>query len=192
MEVTRILITGGISSGKSRSLDELRKKFLGKATFIPEAATLLLSNGYPPPKTKEETYEFQDAIMRKYETLIDIFERINVTQQLPLVFYDRSPIDFASFWPDGPGEFFRHNEIDPAKEAARYDAIICLQTVAATGNYNQSENNNIRFHTREEAMENDELVRQLYQGYKNVYFLNAQETFEKKMGLIEKIVERYV
>lgn len=191
MEVTRILITGGISSGKSRSLDELRKKFLGKATFVPEAATLLLTNGYPAPSSKKETYEFQNAVMKKYKTLADIFERINATQKLPLIFYDRSPIDFASFWPDGPYEFFRFNNIDPQKEAARYAAIICLQTVAATGNYVQSEGNDIRFHNREEAMQNDDLVRKLYAGYKNVYFLNAQETFEKKMSLIEKIIERY-
>ena len=134
-KVKTMVITGGPCSGKTTIVGKLRKQFGNRAVFVPEAATLLLSGGFPLPgrdlvMCPEWQDSFQATIVTVQLNMEEMYRRVARQSDIRLMVCDRGVLDGAAYTPGGIANFpFRHR-LDLKKMLARYDRVIHLESLA--------------------------------------------------------------
>lgn len=185
-----ILITGAPCAGKSTIIARLAKKYHDKIIVLQEAATALLTNGYPPPLAKSDpryidwVWHFQDAVL-KYQQVME--RAANIYSREKYALCDRGSLDGASFV-DNIEQFCQKFNLDINQEYQRYRAVIHLQTLAALGTEKYSLNNKFRFHNIQEALNQDESIKKIWSSHDQYYFIEAQLTLTQKVNKIAKIL----
>lgn len=136
----------------------LAREFAGSALVVPEAATLLLSGGFPVPgKDIQWSLEWQDAFQAAVLPLQKQMEAAYalkaVQEGKSLLICDRGLLDGAAYTPGGTAEFCRRYGVNLEEVITAYSAVIHLESVAVgdPAAYGQA-NNSARFEGLEEAV----------------------------------------
>lgn len=132
--IPMLVLTGGPCAGKSTVLEYLRAQ-LPEAAFVPEAATLLLSGGYPLPGREVEysdhwRYNFQGAIL-DLQLRLEAFwaQEARETYKRVLVL-DRGALDGAAYLPGGAEENADTYGLSLESTLDRYYSIYHLESLA--------------------------------------------------------------
>jgi len=167
-----VVITGGPCSGKSTILDLLSRDWNDRVTIVPEAATLLLSGGWPLPGKDVEWSEswrdeFQKTIVQVQTSLEQIYRTSAQQKGHNLIVSDRGMLDGAAYY-DDPEEFFTATGLAKSSCLERYDAVIHLESLASSNPELYSKGNNaFRFESLEEAIPLEHRTRRAWQDHPN-------------------------
>ena len=180
--VPKVVLTGGPCAGKTSCLRAIREQFGEQIVTVPEAATLLLGSGLPPPGhervrhlQEEWIHAFQGAILSLQQTLEDTCERLARSCQARLLVCDRGLLDGAAYWPGGRESFLRHFGLPVEKCFARYRTVLHLQSLAeAHPHLYGPENNAIRYEDAADALRVEQSVRAAWEGHPGLIVVPAE------------------
>jgi predicted ATPase len=190
--VLKVVLTGGPCAGKTSCLRALRAQLGDEIVTVPEAATLLLGSGFPPPgheriacATDEWIRSFQGAILSIQQSLEDSFARLAPGGRARLLVCDRGLLDGAAYWPGGRSDFLRHFGLSLEDCFARYASVVHLQSLAETQPHLYGpEGNAIRYENVSEARRVEESVRAAWHGHPGLLVLAAEMELEAKIARV--------
>lgn len=196
----RIVLTGGPCGGKTTCLAAL-KSFLGdKVVLVPEASTMVLEAGFPPPaegahilEIEAWRREFQNAVLSTQRHLEETWARLARHSGRSLMICDRGFLDGAAYWPGGRHAFLAHFGMDLDSVMARYDLILHLESVAVSrpALYGRA-NNGIRYEDAEGACQVDSRVMEAWDGHPARIHVPAMDTIEDRVALLLRELQRSV
>jgi predicted ATPase len=128
-----IALVGGPCGGKSTTISAISTAF-PDAVIVPEAATVLLSGGYPSPgetlgHTPEWQEHFQKAVTSVQLSLEETFKMLAVKRGSNMIVCDRGILDGAAYC-GGMDIFCRKFGIVKEEAYSRYDSVIHLESLA--------------------------------------------------------------
>jgi predicted ATPase len=185
----RIVISGGPGSGKTVIARAIVDRHPDRLALVPEAATQV----YTKLQTRWDKLDLagrRDAQRRMYRLQLEQESRIAAANPDKSLLLDRGTIDGAAYWPDGPEDFWRDVGTTHAKELARYDAVILLETCAALGLYDGDASNFCRFEDADAAIRSSASLSALWAGHSNVHLVSAYPNIEQKRMKVDAIVQR--
>lgn len=174
----KIVITGGPGGGKTTSLDLIQREYKNEVKIVPEAATMLFEHGFNRETEFERVKLMQTAIYRMQLNLEVSFQSLN---QKKLLVCDRGTLDGLAYWPNSEESFFKTIGSSSEKEIARYDAVIFLQTAAASGEDIKS-NNPYRLEDANLATALDEKLKSIWQRHPNFHYVPTNASFMRKIA----------
>lgn len=183
----KIVLTGGPCAGKSTVLAVLQQQFAGQVLVVPEAATMLLSSGFPLPGrdlawSPEWQTAFQTAIAALQPQLERAYELQAVERGARILICDRGLLDGAAYTPGGLDEFCRRYAVALEEARARYASIFHLES-CATGapEFYGTAGNEVRMEAIEEAIALEHKTRAAWQGHPEWIFLSCVGGVEGKI-----------
>jgi predicted ATPase len=168
----RVVLTGGPGAGKTAVLELCRQYFCQHVTFLPEAASLLFTGGFPRDGSPPQRAATQRAIFYVQREL----ERISALEDSALVVCDRGTIDCAAYWP-GPGSLFDDVDTSLSAELSHYDAVIHMRTPSPSA-YNHA--NPVRTETALEAAAIDERIAEIWKDHPRRFTVESCPDFFNK------------
>lgn len=171
----RIVLTGGPSAGKTTLLNLIHRRYAGRVTIAPEAATIHFRQGALRPETFEERVLTQKNIFQLQRWLES--EAHVDRPELPL-FCDRGSLDGCAYWPGTVKEFCFAMGTSIERELKRYTAVLHLQSAAIGEGY---VNSTIRVESREEAAALDKRIAETWAMHPNYIFVPNQGNFAQKL-----------
>ena len=196
--IFKFVLTGGPCAGKTTALARLGS-FLGERGFrvytVPEAATLLFSNGHAFQDLALPGMElaFQLAVIRTQMHLEDTFTSLaRATGDKTVLLCDRGTMDGSAYV---SREVFDQvlaelGEDEITLRDGRYNAVLHLVTAAiGAGDYYTLSNNQTRTESPEVAAKLDENTKNAWSGHPSqIIFDNIGVDFEAKMrALVAKV-----
>lgn len=185
--ITRIVITGGPSGGKTTGLSWIQNAFskLGYAVLIvPETATELISGGVAP-WTCGTNLDYQKCQMRLQLEKEQLFEQAARTMKADkiLIVCDRGAMDNRAYMDDH--EFSQVlSGVNQSEEKLlnRYDAIFHLVTAAkGARSFYTTENNKARIETPEQAVALDNKLIAAWSGHPHLRIIDNSTDFREKL-----------
>jgi predicted ATPase len=187
--VKRIVLTGAPGSGKSTIARTLAEMYPDQLAVVPEAATqyyTLLGKRW-----NQLDLDNRRAAQRGiYQLQIAQEDRIARDHPEKTLLLDRGTIDGAAYWPDGPDAYWVDLHTTLARELARYDHILVLESAAAIGVYDGDASNPVRFEDADAALENAKLLARLWSTHPHVTQIPAAKNFGHKLAQVESLVLR--
>ena len=176
----KIVLTGGPCSGKTTTLTAIKEAFGELVVTVPEAATILLSGGFPLPGrdldwSPEWQREFQSTICALQNALETTHQAIATACGARLLVCDRGLLDGAAYTPGGKAEFLKAYDIDEQEALNRYQLVIHLESLAVSKPelYGKA-NNESRYENLEEAQALDGRTRQAWDSHPNHQILGGK------------------
>jgi len=185
----KVVITGAPGSGKTVITSRLAADHPDRFVRIPEAATQV----YTLLNTRWDQLDLAgryDAQRRMYRLQLE--QEAQADREHPrgkILLLDRGTIDGAAYWPDGPEPFWRDVGTTHARELARYDAVILLETAAALGLYDGDASNAVRFEDASAAIAAGETLKRLWEGHPRVLPVAAQLDLAHKLAAVEQLLD---
>lgn len=176
----QIVLTGGPCSGKTTILNAIKEVFEGEVVTVPEAATILLSGGFPLPGrdlewSPEWQREFQSTVCALQNALESTHQTIAAARGAQLLVCDRGLLDGAAYTPGGKAEFLRSYGINESETLNRYQLVIHLESMAvAKPELYGKANNESRYESLEEARALDGRTRQVWDSHPNHQVLSGK------------------
>lgn len=186
----KIVLTGGPCSGKTTTLRVLQEEFRDQILLVPEAATILLSGGFPVPgKDVEWSTEwqaaFQAAILPLQKSIEDAYALMAQAKSCGLVICDRGILDGAAYTPGGVTEFCRRYGVDVGEALSRYVAVIHLESLAtAEPSLYGKAGNDQRFEPLERAQELELATRQSWVAHPRHIIIDGRRGVENKISQV--------
>lgn len=171
--VHKVVLTGGPCAGKTTCLRAIREHFGELVVTVPEAATLLLGSGFPPPGHEridcpddEWVQFFQGTILSIQQTIEASFEQLARHCRVRLIVCDRGVLDGAAYWPGGREGFLRQFGLSLDDCFARYRSVLHLQSLAESHPHLYGPAGNIiRYEDAAEALRIERAVRAAWEGH---------------------------
>lgn len=184
--IKKIVLTGGPCSGKSTSLEIIKKHFEKdwKILVIPETCTELTLNGYSPASSTLEKFE-HIAIKTQLEKEKRTSEIANILDDSKiLIICDRGLPDCLAYLDLETREKFIQNEkINTDQLINRYDAVIHLETTAKSDlNSYTIANNEARTEDAKQAIDVDNRVINEWIGHPHLRIIASDKNFDKKIN----------
>lgn len=180
----RIVLTGGPGSGKSTAAAFLAREFTDELWVLPESATLLYRGGMPRSSSDLGVQVAQRAIYTVQRSLEDATS-LQHPDRVQLC--DRATIDGAAYWPDGEDAFYRANHTTRTQELSRYDAVVFMHTAALLpAGYERDLE--VRTEDREEAIDLDQRIFELYADHPRVISISSHESFLDKLIAVRNAI----
>ena len=178
----KVVLTGGPCAGKTSCLRAIREQFDAQVVTVPEAATLLLHSGLPPPgharvQHLQEEYvrSFQGAILSLQQSLEETCERLARSCQARLLVCDRGLLDGAAYWPGGRESFLHHFGMRVEECFARYQCVLHLQSLAEAHPHLYGPGNNAtRYEDVTDALRVERSVRAAWEGHPGLSVVPAE------------------
>jgi predicted ATPase len=185
----RIVLTGGPGSGKTVISRRLAEEHPKRFVLAPEAATQV----YTALQTRWDRLDLagrRDVQRRIYHTQVEQEARLGREHPTRILLLDRGTVDGASYWPDGPDDYWRDLETTIAAELSRYDAVIWLETCAAlgAGMYDGDASNACRFEDASAAIAAGQRLLQLWQGHPNLKHVGAFAILDEKVQAVSELI----
>ena len=188
----RVVITGGPCSGKTELLEVL-PGILGEhgltARFVTEVATDLIMEGFTPV-TSGSACAFQKKVVEMQIEREDLACKEALEQGIDFVLCDRGVCDGAAYLTyDEFVEVLSSNGLDKSSGHARYDVVICLESVAS-GNPDAytCANNEARGETAEEAAALDARMQIGWGDHPHFVHVPYMETFDEKVDAVMQVL----
>ncbi|GMH85367.1 hypothetical protein TrVE_jg308 [Triparma verrucosa] len=188
--ILRFVLTGGPCGGKTTALARLSTylRNLGFDVYtVPEASTLLLSNGAAPSNFSIDGWgdKFQVSLLKIQEGLEGAFHRLaSATNRKSVLLCDRGLMDgkaymSSSSWNDMLVDLDL-NEVKIRDE--RYDAVFHLMSAAiGAEKFYTTENNEARTETVKEARDVDRRTQKAWLGHPRHHVFSNSSDFESKL-----------
>lgn len=196
-DITTVVLTGGPGAGKSMVAEALKSELGDVATFVPEAATLLLRGGFPSPDrgvsyTPDWLECFQRAIALVQLELEEVHRLAAREHGHRLLILDRGLLDGVAFVDDA-AHWTRVTGLDPAEALKRYDHVIHLMSLAVSQPrlYDQHSNQ----HRRENLAESAALCHRTqaaWLGHHSHYLIENDGTVEELIDKVRTIVNSII
>jgi hypothetical protein len=195
--VPKLVLTGGPCAGKTSCLRAINERFAGDVITAPEAATLVLGSGFPPPgherihcSPAEWIAAFQGAILSIQQEVEAAFERLAQNCRVRLIICDRGVLDGAAYWLGGRDEFLRHFGLSLDACFARYCGVLHLQSLAESHPHLYGRAGNaIRFEDVEGARAAERAVRAAWEGHPGLKVIPGGEDVRDKVAQVLAHVE---
>jgi predicted ATPase len=186
--VLRIALTGGPGGGKTTAADLFRREMGPRVVVVPESATILFAGGFPRAHDRFAREATQRAIYAVQRNLEDV-QSARYPDRVQLC--DRGTIDGAAYWPSGPDDFFAAMGTTHARELARYDAVLFLET-AALGDVTIEDGNRHRTESNPEAVDLDRRLQALWAPHPQFRLVRHEASFLRKitagLAILDEIV----
>jgi hypothetical protein len=190
--VPKVVLTGGPCAGKTSCLRAIREQFGEQIVTVPEAATLLLGSGLPPPGREsvlhlEEEWvcSFQGAILALQQVLEETCELLARKCRARLLVCDRGLLDGAAYWPGGREAFLRHFGLPVEDCFARYERVLHLQSLVETHPHLYGpESNAIRYEDVTDALRVEQSVRAAWEGHPGLIVVPAEGELDLKIARV--------
>ncbi len=194
VEITKIVITGGPSAGKTTALSWIQNDFtkLGYTVlFVPETATELISGGVAPWTcgTNLDYQRCQMQLQLEKERLFEYAARTMPVEKV-LIVCDRGAIDNKIYMSEEDFQTIlselRTNEVELRDS---YDAVFHLVTAAkGAEQFYTTANNKARIETVEQASALDDKLIAAWTGHPHLRIVDNSMDFEEKLrNLISEI-----
>lgn len=186
------MLTGGPGAGKTVVSARLAAERPDVIVGVPEAATQV----YESLATRWDRLDLpgrRDVQRRIYRLQVEQEDRIE--RELgragasKVLLLDRGTVDGAAYWPEGPQDYWRELGTDLARELARYDAVVWMQTSAALGLYDGDSSNACRFEHPDAAIASGNLLAQLWGKHPKLYRIQAYPDLGEKIAAVKRVVE---
>lgn len=184
--MTKIVVTGGPSGGKTTLIEALEKDLAGKLSIVPEAASILYRGGFPRKTTNPGKIHAQRAICFTQRELEELVSKESKTSVL---ICDRGSLDSIAYWPGSESEFFASLATTRQKELSRYDWVIHLDTAALNA---FDTTNPIRIESPKEALELNEKVKAAWSGHPQRLIIPHQQEFLAKITKARDVVQKII
>ncbi len=186
--IPMIVLTGGPGSGKTTAIERLKQELGGTVKFVPEAATILISQVgiIPPGDDPVGMARFQQTILRVQHAFEEAAVDQAVREGKKAVVLDRGSLDNAAYLPHGVSDFERICGVKADDEAKRYTRVICLLQPPADV-YDRIKNNNPA--RRETSREAEQLGRSILSAWAsagNNFLFAGNDNWEKKYEQVRK------
>ncbi|SEF56890.1 AAA family ATPase [Vibrio hangzhouensis] len=187
----QVVVTGGPGGGKTTALDLFQRELCEKIAVVPEAATVLFSQGIARTNDDEIIKLVQKTIYQLQKNLEEMYKL-----QYPerLLVCDRGSLDGLAYWPGEEEDFFKVIDSDFETEVARYDAVIFFESAAASG-HDINSNNPVRNESTEQAARLDKKLQAIWSRHPQFYFVGSSESFVRKImfGImtLENVINRH-
>ncbi len=185
----KIAITGGPCAGKSSIISELKKHYGKSVSIVPEVATLLFEEGFPPPNPWTQSWQnrLQNAIALRQ--LLEEEHAQNTNSKL--VFCDRGLLDGAAYLSGGIQEFCETFFIGQKAALKRYTTVIHLESLATMNpsEYKRlAKTNPNRFEDVKTAQTRELATREVWGNHNNLHILsgNINQYLDKIVSIINK------
>ncbi len=186
-KMTKIVLTGAPSSGKSSALEAIAVLNLEYVSLVPESAVVLLKGGFPAPAHEdlEQIRAFQKSILTVQENLEDICARKNPGATHMIL--DRAKLDGAAFWPPGIEDYLGNFPVRIDEELSKYDHVLFLELPKKEhfGGVHQS-----RFHNYEQSLESERRLEKVWGAHPSFIRIEAHQDFNKKIQAIMDTLKR--
>jgi len=190
----KIVLTGGPCAGKTTTLSALRQKFGSRLYFVPEAATMLLSAGFPMPGrdvafSPEWQQLFQGAIAELQPRLEAACALAALESGAELLVCDRGLLDGAAYTPGGLPVLAKLHGVDVTAALGDYDRVLHLESVASCqpSLYGKAGNES-RMEDLATAQQLEQRTREAWSGHRAWTFISGREGIESvKRRVIEAV-----
>ncbi|MDO8668999.1 MAG: ATP-binding protein [Candidatus Buchananbacteria bacterium] len=194
----KVVLTGGPCAGKTTILEAIQKNFSSKIAVVPEAATLLLSGGFPAPgKQLKFSADWQDAfqaaIIEVQRSLERSYQLIAEEKGIELLICDRGILDGIAYTSGGESEFVEKFKVDVESTLKGYEAVIHLESLATAKPhlYGQGHNEH-RLEGLEEAKELEGKTRQAWSSHRQHVVIENKGELEDTLLKVTKIIESII
>jgi len=194
----KIVITGGPCGGKTSAIKALEQEFSGRLLIVPEAATLLLSGGFPVPGRDVDWSQdwqdaFQAAVTKLQRSLEQAYRLIADQRGITLLICDRGLLDGAAYTIGGRPAFARRYGVKVRKAMEEYKAVIHLESLAAAQPelYGQG-NNEHRFEPLAEAQALEGRTRAAWSGHPQHLIIENKAGLETIISAVIEIVRTHL
>lgn len=189
-------LTGGPCSGKTTTIESLKKDFGDKIVFLPEMATLLMQQlKISPPRADDPIGQahFQRTLYRTQRITEAAAQREALLQGKKLVLTDRGTLDNAAYLPGDLKEFSKICGIDIHEESRRYMAVIALRTPPKEVYERLKGNNPARRESYEEAVALGKRMPEMWRYMpSHIYSPRHQDSWEAIYADIRTLVGDFV
>ena len=169
-----VVMTGGPGGGKTAILELARLYLCRHVVFIPEAASIVFSGGFPRIGGPEGRRASQRAIYRIQREMEDLALR---NRDAGLIVCDRGTMDGLAYWPGDPRDFFASAGTSREAEIARYSGIIHIRTPLSADQYQQT---GIRHESLAQARVIDRRIGRLWTAHSRHREVDAETDFIDK------------
>jgi hypothetical protein len=190
--VPKVVLTGGPCAGKTSCLRAIREQFGEHVITAPEAATLVLGSGFPPPGHErircpddEWVQSFQGTILSIQEAVEASFECLARNCRVGLIVCDRGVLDGAAYWPGGREAFLRHFGHTLEDCFARYQSVLHLQSLAESHPHLYGPVGNvIRYEDGTNALRVERAVRAAWEGHPGLIVVPGEVELQDKIARV--------
>jgi hypothetical protein len=190
--VPKVVLTGGPCAGKTSCLHAIRERFGENVITAPEAATLVLGCGFPPPGherihcTEDEwVRSFQGAILSIQQAIEASFERLAQNCRVRLIVCDRGVLDGAAYWPGGRAAFLHHFGFSLEDCFARYQSVLHLQSLAESHPHLYGPAGNvIRYEDGTVALRIERAVRAAWEEHPGLIVISGEMELQSKIARV--------
>eukprot|EP01060_Flectonema_neradi_P009453 TRINITY_DN16732_c1_g1_i1.p1 TRINITY_DN16732_c1_g1~~TRINITY_DN16732_c1_g1_i1.p1 ORF type:complete len:451 (+),score=75.12 TRINITY_DN16732_c1_g1_i1:132-1355(+) len=200
--IWKVVITGGPCGGKSTGMVSIREALMKKGfqvLVVPEAATLLLEGGggsMLENADDEAIINFQIDLLYLQLSLED--RMVSIAQnsgKKTVILCDRGTMDGKAFCSEEMWqEIINRTGYDSDRlRDTRYDMVLHLVTAAeGAGEFYTTVNNKVRTETPEQAIEQDNKLKNAYVGHPHISVVDNENSFVVKMNRCIEIIFRLV
>lgn len=191
-----VVLTGGPASGKSTILNRIEETYSDTIQTVPEAARLLIENGFPVPGVDVDwtpTWQvaLQDAILPLQLSLESTYAEKARAQGKNLLVCDRGILDGAAYTPGGVPEFLKRHNLDYYAVLERYHTVLHLGSIAAQhlDTHQQSEIMKTRIESIEIMQELETAILIAWKHHHNQQRIPATDNPDAKINLALESIE---
>ncbi len=183
----RVVITGGPCAGKTSIISSIRHEF-DSVHIVPEGATILLENGWPPPSSQTDIKWFREFQQGTWDIQIHLENALNFKTG-PLAVMDRGILDSAAYWPNGEEDYYREFSTSKAAGYTRYDGVIFLDSLAIyKPSLYSTDNNPQRYDSVTDAQRINASLFEVWKDHPTFLHINNSKSITENIDTVYKFI----
>ncbi|MCS7034965.1 MAG: ATP-binding protein [Phycisphaerae bacterium] len=178
----KYVLTGGPGAGKSVIVAEIVRRD-PRFVLVPEAATQVYRR-LGTTWDRLDLHNRRAAQRQIYRLQLEQEARIAAENPGKTLLLDRGTIDGATYWPEGPEDYWRDLRTSLEAELSRYTGVIWMQTAAVIGIYDGAAGNEVRFEREPAAIESGRRLLELWGRHPQVRQVDAYQHLDDKITAV--------